>query len=55
MIKFKDRSNWPILGDHLCWVDPCENEALRLWATEVNIVDVCEDHFRLLQLEAINK
>jgi hypothetical protein len=53
MIKFKGRDEIIYNAFLICLVQNCQEEALKLWATETNIVDVCEEHFRQLQMEAL--
>jgi hypothetical protein len=53
MLKFKDRNEIIYNAFLVCLVQNCQEEALKLWPTETNIVDVCEEHFRQLQLETL--
>ena len=53
MLKLKNRKDMLYNAFLICLIEECEEEALKLWATETNIIDVCEPHFRQLRAEAI--
>ena len=53
MLRFKSRDEVIYNAFLVCLIKNCEEEALRLWPTETNIVDVCEEHFKQLQLESL--
>jgi hypothetical protein len=53
MLRLKNRNDLIYNAFLVCLVEGCEEEALKLWATETNIIDVCEPHFKQLQAEAI--
>ena len=55
MLRLKNRNDLIYNAFLICLVEHCEEEALKLWATESNIIDVCESHFRQLQAEAIKE
>lgn len=51
MIKFKNRKDLTYSSFLICLVEDCQEEALKLWPTETNILDVCDPHFKQLQME----
>ena len=51
MLRLKGRNEIIYNAFLVCLVADCEEEALKLWATETNIIDVCEPHFKQLQSE----
>jgi len=53
MLKFKHPNDMMYSAFFMCLVKDCQEEALKLWPTETNIVDVCEEHFKQLQREAL--
>lgn len=53
MLKLKNRNELIYNYFLICLISECEEEALKLWATETSIIDVCETHFKQLQTEAI--
>ena len=53
MLRLKSRDAILYNAFLVCLVEDCQEEALRLWPTESNIIDVCEPHFKQLQAEAI--
>lgn len=53
MLRLKDRNSLIYSAFLICLIEGCEEEALKLWPTESNIIDVCEGHFKQLQAEAL--
>jgi hypothetical protein len=51
MLRLKGRDEIIYNAFLICLVAGCEEEALKLWATETSIIDVCEAHFKQLQSE----
>jgi hypothetical protein len=51
MLKLKDRKSLIYNAFLICLIEECEEEALKLWPTETNIIDVCEKHFKQLDSE----
>lgn len=51
MLKIKDKSKIVYSAFMVCLIDECQEEASKLWATETNIIDVCEMHHKELQAE----
>ena len=51
MLKLKDPKKLIYFAFQICMIEPCENEAEKLYSTESNVIDVCEYHFKLLQKE----
>lgn len=52
MLRLKGKDEIIYNAFLICLIADCQEEALKLWATETNIIDVCEPHFRQLQVEA---
>lgn len=44
MIFFKDKRDLFLSGFEICAVLGCEKEATKLFATETNLLDVCDIH-----------
>ena len=51
MLKLKDKNKMVYSAFMICLIDKCEEEASKLWATETNIIDVCDKHYKQLQSE----
>lgn len=46
MIKFKDPRTLIYLAFQVCEIDPCTQEATKIWASsESRIVDLCDLHY----------
>jgi hypothetical protein len=52
MLKLKDRNSLIYSAFLICLIEECQEQASNLWATETNIIDLCEKHFKQLQAEA---
>ena len=53
MLRLKNRNETIYNAFLICLIEGCEEEGMKLWPTETNIIDVCERHFKQLQAEAI--
>jgi hypothetical protein len=51
MLRLKDRNSLIYSAILVCLIEGCKEEALKLWSTETNIIDVCERHFKILESE----
>lgn len=51
MLKLKSKQDIIYSALMVCLIENCQEEATRLWTTESNIIDVCEDHYKELQKE----
>lgn len=51
MIRLKGRDEIIYNAFLICLVADCKEEALKLWSTDTNIIDVCETHFKYLEAE----
>jgi hypothetical protein len=51
MLKLKDPKKLIYHAFQICMIDPCDNEAEKLFPTETNVIDVCLKHFEQLQTE----
>ena len=51
MLKLKDPKKLIYFAFQICMVEPCDNEAEKLYPTESNVIDVCQYHFNLLEKE----
>jgi hypothetical protein len=51
MLKLKNRNDIIYSAKLVCLIDKCDEEALKLWSTDTNIIDICETHFKQLQSE----
>ena len=51
MLRLKGRDAMIYNAFLICLIEDCEEEALKLWSTDTSIIDVCEPHFKQLQME----
>ena len=52
MIKLKDPRALPYAGFQICEVDPCMEEAEKIWASsETRIIDICKKHYQQITSE----
>jgi hypothetical protein len=51
MLKLKNRQDIIYTALMVCLVHECNNEATDLWSTESNLIDVCNKHYKILEME----
>lgn len=51
MLRLKNRQDTIYAAFMVCLVYACEQEATKLWSTESNLIDVCDEHYRQLEAE----
>lgn len=51
MIKLKDTNELSLSALLLCHIYNCAEEATKLWSTESNVIDICEQHYKQLTME----
>lgn len=51
MLQIKSREELTYSAYMVCLISKCKEEATKLWATESNIIDVCNEHYKQLESE----
>lgn len=51
MIKLKSKTELSLSALLICNVSECELEAEKLWSTESNVIDICQQHYKQLTME----
>lgn len=51
MIKLKSREEQIYCAFMICLVSECEEEATKFWSTETNLIDVCDKHYKQLEMQ----
>jgi len=51
MLKLKSREELIYVAYMVCLISKCKEESTKIWATESNIIDVCQEHYKQLKLE----
>jgi hypothetical protein len=51
MLKLKNKKDIIYSALMVCLIEDCQEEATKLWTTESNIIDVCENHYKQLEEE----
>lgn len=51
MIRLRDKEELSLSAFLLCRIAECSNEGLKLWSTESDVIDICEQHYKQLTTE----
>lgn len=51
MIKLKNKKEISNINFSICLVKDCQEESTKIWATESNVIDVCDEHHNILKEE----